>query len=61
VHGYKLSGGDPEEMTFVESLPQLISALDILSELTHCIELKIEFPFEYLLLDCIIFSLLLAD
>jgi hypothetical protein len=48
-------------MTFVESLPQLISAIDILNELTHCIELKIEFPFEYLLLDCIIFSLLLAD
>lgn len=48
-------------MTFVESLPQLISALDILNELSYCIEMKIEFPFEYVLLDCIIFSLLLAD
>jgi len=33
-----------------------VAAADILKELTFCIELKIDFPFEYLLLDCATYS-----
>lgn len=57
VHGFKLSGTTNfEDVNFVDSLAQLTAGIDILEELTGCIELKIEFPFEHLLLDCMVFS-----
>ena len=61
VHGYRLHGTKFDDMTFVDTLPQLESALAVLNDLAQCVELKIEFPFEHLLLDCIIFAQLLVD
>jgi len=59
VHNYRLSGNNFEDMCFVDSLPQLKSAMDILETLSACIEMKIDFPFEHLLLDCVVYSQLL--
>jgi hypothetical protein len=39
----------------------LNAGIDILEELSAIIELKIDFPFEHLLLDCMVFSQLLVD
>jgi hypothetical protein len=62
VQNFRLSGTTNfEDVNFVDSLAQLSAGIDILEELSGCIELKIEFPFEHLLLDCMVFSQLLVD
>lgn len=62
VHCFKLSGtSNFEDVIFVDSIAQLNAGIDILEELSGCIELKIDFPFEHLLLDCMVFSQLLVD
>ena len=61
VHNYRLSGNSFDDMCFVDSLPQLTAALDILETLQQCIELKIDFPFEHLICDCIVYAQLLLE
>lgn len=36
----------------------MLQAIDVLQDLTHCIEVRMDFPFEHLLLDCIVLSML---
>lgn len=48
-------------MNFVDSIPQLMASIAILDDLTHCIEMKLDFPFEHLLLDCMVYSNIIAD
>jgi hypothetical protein len=36
-------------------MDQLHEAVGILQDLSECIELKLEFPFEHLILDCVYF------
>ena len=48
-------------MTFVDGMPQLAAALQILEDLSEVVEMKINFPFEHLLLDCMVYSNLVAD
>ena len=45
----------------VRTTQQFNEALGILEDLTECIELKIDFPFEMLLIDCIFFVGLSQD
>ena len=45
----------------VRTTQQLNEALAILDDLTECIELKIDFPFEILMIDCIFFVGLAQD
>lgn len=33
----------------------------MLDDLTHCIDMKLDFPFEHLILDCMVYSNLVAD
>lgn len=63
VHHFKLEGhtSNFEDTCFVDSMPSLVNTVDILEELSSCIEMKIEFPFEHLLLDCMVFSNLVAE
>lgn len=56
IHNYRLSGNNFEDMCFVDSLPQLTAAIDILETLEACIEMKLDFPFEHLIMDCIVYS-----
>ena len=37
-----------------------MQSLEVLEHLTHCIEMKINFPFEHILLDCMVYANLLA-
>ena len=39
----------------------LAAALQILEDLSEVVEMKINFPFEHLLLDCMVYSNLVAD
>ena len=48
-------------MTFVDSMPQLAASVQILEDLTEVVEMKINFPFEHLLLDCMVYGNLVAD
>ena len=50
-----------EEGCLVRTTQQLHEALAILDDLTYCIELKIDFPFEILMIDCIFFVGLASD
>jgi len=62
VSNFKLTGTTNfEDVNFVDSVAQLNAGIDILEELSSIIELKSEFPFEHLLLDCMVFSQLLVD
>jgi hypothetical protein len=45
----------------VETVPQMLQAIEVLQDLTHCIEVRMDFPFEHLLLDCIVLSMLAFD
>jgi hypothetical protein len=36
-------------------------ALEVLSDLSKCIEVKLDFPFEHILLDCAILSMIVAE
>ena len=38
-----------------------MASLQILEDLSHCIEMKINFPFEHLLLDCMVYSSIVAE
>ena len=62
VHSHRLQGGNQpdQDITFVDSVPQLVESINILEELTHCIEMKINFPFEHILLDCMVYANLVA-
>lgn len=44
----------------MDSIPQLVQSIEILEHLTHCIEMKINFPFEHILLDCMVYANLVA-
>ena len=55
-HEGELRGGVPEEVCFVRTTDQLHEGLGILNDLSECIELKMDFPFEHLILDCVFFS-----
>ena len=48
-------------MIFVESHTQFESATDVLESLTGCIEMKLEFPFEHLLIDCVVFAMVVVE
>ena len=51
-----------EEACFVSTLPSFHEALSILQDLTECgIEMKIDFPFEHLLLDAIMYAGILDE
>lgn len=41
-------------------MPQLVQSLEVLEHLSHCIEMKINFPFEHILLDCMVYANLVA-
>ena len=60
-HGGDEKSAVPEEVCFVRSTDQLHEGLGVLSDLSECIELKMDFPFEHLILDCIYFSGLAQD
>lgn len=62
MHNYRLKGGQQpgEDITFVDSMPQLVQSLEVLEHLSHCIEMKINFPFEHILLDCMVYANLVA-
>ena len=61
VHSYRLNGQNYEDMTFVDSMPQLAASVQILEDLTEVVEMKINFPFEHLLLDCMVYANLVAE
>lgn len=66
VTAFRLSGvSGPdcsyEDMNFVDNVPQMVASIGVLDDLTYCIDMKIEFPFEHLLLDCMVYSSLVAD
>ena len=63
MHKYRLQGGQQpgEDITFVDSIPQLVQSIEVLDHLTYCIEMKINFPFEHILLDCMVYANLLAQ
>ena len=42
-------------------MPQLAASVQILEDLTEVVEMKINFPFEHLLLDCMVYGNLVAD
>jgi hypothetical protein len=48
-------------MVFVESHTQFEAASDVLESLTGCIEMKLEFPFEHLLIDCVVFAMVVVE
>lgn len=48
-------------MVFIETMNQYYQSLNFLEELTKCIEVKLEFPFEHLLVDCIIYGILAEE
>jgi len=50
-----------EDMNFVDNVPQLVASIQVLDDLTHCIDMKLDFPFEHLILDCMVYSNLVAD
>ena len=47
---------DRGSIIYVQSLPQYYSSLDVLETLVEVIEMRLDFPFEHLLLDCIVFG-----
>jgi len=61
VHNFRLLGTNYEDMIFVESHTQFEAATDVLESLTGCIEMKLEFPFEHLLIDCIVFAMVVVE
>jgi hypothetical protein len=48
-------------MNFVDNVPQMMASIAVLDDLTYCIDMKLEFPFEHLLLDCMVYSTLVAE
>jgi hypothetical protein len=42
-------------------MTQYYQAQEILNELSSCVEIKLDFPFEDLLLDCMVFGMLAND
>jgi len=61
VHNFRLLGTNYEDMVFVETQTQFEAATDVLESLTGCIEMKLEFPFEHLLIDCVIFAMVVVE
>lgn len=61
LHGVSGPDCSYEDMNFVDNVPQMMASIQILDDLTHCIDMKMDFPFEHLLLDCMVFSSLIAD
>lgn len=55
-HEGSMGGGIPDEVCFVQTMDKLHEAIAILNDLSECIELKMEFPFEHLILDSVYFS-----
>jgi hypothetical protein len=39
----------------------MTQALEILEDLSKCIEVKMDFPFEHILLDCAILAMIVAE
>ncbi len=48
-------------MCFVTTQAQLADALAILEDLQTCLEMKMDFPFEHMVLDCVAFAGLQLD
>lgn len=49
---------DESSIIFIETLTQHYQSLDILEVLQNCIQLKLDFPFEHLIVDCIMYAML---
>ena len=56
VSAYKLTENHQSDIVFVQSANQYYQTLKILENLLPIIDLKPEFPFEHLLMDCIIYG-----
>lgn len=68
VTNYKIDTGDmtqtgnfQTELCFIRSMQQLQEAIEVLEDLSHTLELKMDFPFEHLFLDCILYVGLQQD
>jgi phospholipid N-methyltransferase len=49
---------DESSIIFIETLTQHYQSLEILEVLQNCIQLKMDFPFEHLITDCIMYGML---
>ncbi|CDW71951.1 UNKNOWN [Stylonychia lemnae] len=48
-------------IVFIETFNQYYQTVQILEELLQCIELRLDFPFEHLLVDCIMYGMLAEE
>ena len=45
----------------METAPQMAKAIEVLGDLSRCIEMRMDFPFEHILLDCCVLSMLASE